>query len=108
LVFGLPGNPVSAMVCFVLLVRPALAVMAGRRLTERLSAVLAEDVRPEHAKTKAVPCRLTVDQADRLAHPVASAGSHVLTSMLGADGLAVVPPGADVLRAGSSVEVEPL
>ena len=34
LVFGLPGNPVSSLVCFELFVRPAIAALAGRGFTE--------------------------------------------------------------------------
>jgi molybdopterin molybdotransferase len=107
LVFGLPGNPVSAMVVFVLLVWPALAALGGadpgrRRTTARL----ASDYEKQPGRTHAVRCRLELGEDGWLAHPFARQGSHVLSSMLGADCLAIVPAASGSLRAGERVEVE--
>lgn len=107
LVFGLPGNPVSAMVTFLLLVRPALAVLAGAR-PERLrtTARLARDYDKQPGRTHALRCRLELREDGWLAHPAERQGSHVLTSMLGADCLALLPRESGPLPAGSRVEVE--
>ena len=107
LVFGLPGNPVSAMVTFVLLVRPALAVLSGGR-PERLrtTARLARDYDKRPGRTHAVRCRLELREDGWHAHPAGRQGSHVLTSMLGADCLALIPAASGPLRAGERVEVE--
>jgi molybdopterin molybdotransferase len=107
LVFGLPGNPVSAMVTFVLLTRPALTSLAGgrperHRTTARLAR--AYDKRP--GRTHAVRCRLELREDGWLAHPAERQGSHVLTSMLGADCLALLPTESGPLPAGARVEVE--
>jgi molybdopterin molybdotransferase len=107
LVFGLPGNPVSAMVTFVLLARPALTALAGgrperHRTTARLAR--AYDKRP--GRTHAVRCRLELREDGWLAHPAERQGSHVLTSMLGADCLALLPTESGPLPAGARVEVE--
>ncbi len=107
LVFGLPGNPVSAMVTFILLVRPALAALSGGRPRAwRTRAELAGECRRESGRAHAVRCRLELGEDGWRAHPGGRQGSHVLTSMLGAGGLAIVPPGDGSLRAGERVDVE--
>jgi molybdopterin molybdotransferase len=107
LVFGLPGNPVSAMVTFVLFVRPALAVLAGARPERRrTTARLAADLRASPNRTQAVRCRIELRDDGWLAQPTGAQASHILTSMLGADCLAIVPPGETPPRAGDRVEVE--
>lgn len=107
LVFGLPGNPVSAMVVFLLLVRPALLAMAGGEPTaRRVSARLGADYEKPTDRAHAVRCRLTTDEHGRVATPLPRQGSNVLTSMVAADGLALVPTETATLAAGSTVEVE--
>jgi molybdopterin molybdotransferase len=107
LVFGLPGNPVSAMVTFVLLVRPALtALSGGRPERHRTTARLARDYDKRPGRTHAVRCRLELCEDGWLAHPAERQGSHVLTSMLGADCLALLPTESGLLSAGARVEVE--
>jgi molybdopterin molybdotransferase len=107
LAFGLPGNPVSVMVTFLAFVRPALIAMAGgdpatRRTRARLGAAYEKPTDRAHA----VRCRLELDERGWVAWPLPRQGSHVLTSMLAADALALLP--ADVARvaAGETVEVE--
>ena len=107
LVFGLPGNPVSAMVTFHLFARPALLAMVGLPLADRTRAALAEPYRKKPGKTHYARCRLELTEAGWLAHLTRSAqGSHVLTSMLGADALAAMPAERDEITAGELVEVE--
>src|SRR5690606_15150451 len=107
-VFGLPGNPVSSLVSFELLARPALRRAAGhvdihRR---RVRAVSDEDLRRRpDGKTHFV--RVTLSQDDRLGFRVRSAGgqgSHQMTALAAEDGLAVLPDG-DGVAAGADVEV---
>ena len=107
LAFGLPGNPVSAMVTFQLFVRPALAALQGappdaRHVTAALDAAVPRNPQREQA------VRVTLRQGDDglVARPTGAQGSHMLTSMLGADGLALVAPGEAELAAGERVEVE--
>lgn len=107
LVFGLPGNPVSAMVTFVLLVRPALIALAeGRPERQRTMAKLACDYEKNPGRAHAIRCRLELHEDGWYARPFARQGSHVLTSMLGADCLALVPTDAGTVRAGEPIEVE--
>jgi len=110
LVFGLPGNPVSAVVTFSLFVAPALAALQGERSRRRLesSAVLATDVRRNPRREQAMRVRLQRGDGPPVATPNGTQGSHVLSSLVGADALAMIPPGDGMLTAGSVVELEPL
>jgi molybdopterin molybdotransferase len=108
LAFGLPGNPVSAMVTFQLFVKPALAALQGgrsepRRGIARLNAAIPRNPQREQA----IRVRLVSGEDGLQAEPTQGAqGSHVLTSMLGADGLALIEAGDGEAAAGERVEVE--
>jgi molybdopterin molybdotransferase len=107
LVFGLPGNPVSAMVAFTLFARPALAALQGADpRAPRVSAALDESVARHPAREQAVRVRLRAGRDGWHAMPTGAQGSHMLSSMLGADGLALVAPGEGRLERGERVEVE--
>lgn len=107
LVFGLPGNPVSVMVTFLLFVRPALLAMAGgapdeRRITARLGAAYEKPTDRAHAAR----ARLELSAEGWVVWPLPRQGSHVLTSMLAADCLAFFPTATAKMAAGETVEVE--
>ena len=107
LAFGLPGNPVSAMVTFLLFVRPALIGLAGA--TEdplRTTAILDERYPKAPGRAHAVRCRLALAGDGWHVRPTKEQGSHVLSSMLGADCLAFLPTDAEDLEAGARVEIE--
>jgi molybdopterin molybdotransferase len=108
LVFGLPGNPVSAMVTFQLFVRPALAMLQGADpAATRATAVLAQPLARNPRREQAVRVSLEPGEQGWRAAPTKDAqGSHVLTSMLGADALALIAPGEGDAPAGERVEVE--
>jgi molybdopterin molybdotransferase len=108
LVFGLPGNPVSAMVTFELFARPALERLAGvaEPGPRRLATQLAEPVARNARREQAIRCRLEPAGDRLLARPTGAQGSHRLTSMLDADALLLVAPGPGGLGAGEPVEVE--
>ncbi len=104
LAFGLPGNPVSAAVCFSLFARPALRALQGAQPEAPRSARLAADVQRSRDREQAVRVALTTDPSGVLvATPTGPQGSHILSSLVGADGLALVPPGDGPLAAGSTV-----
>ena len=103
--FGLPGNPVSTMVTFEVLVRPALAKMAGRDLTRRaVKATLGEDMQSDGRRSYN-RVRLSRDAAGIVARSTGTQSSGALMSMLLADGLAILPEGQRHVRAGSQVSV---
>jgi molybdopterin molybdotransferase len=104
LLFGLPGNPVSAAVSFELFVRPALRVLEadaepGR---ETLRVALAEGRRARPGRVQYVPVRLDrTDPARWTAAPTA----HGTRGLGDADGLAIIPPSDRDLEAGELVTV---
>ena len=103
LVFGLPGNPVSSMVTFILFARPAIVALQGaEHRARRVSARLAEAI-PRHPDRD--EC-VRVTLRDGVARPTGPQGSHQLRSMLGAEGLAIVTAGEGAAEAGAEVEVE--
>ena len=107
LVFGLPGNPVSAMVTFLLFVRPALlSLQGGDTELPRVEAAMSADYEKVEGRAEAVRVRLGATEGGWRATPTGAQGSHVLTSMIGADGLAMIPTEVDVVRAGERVVVE--
>ena len=110
LVFGLPGNPVSAVVTFALFVRPALAALQGRSEEPGLEteAVLATAVRRNPDREQAVRVRLERRNGALVATPNGPQGSHIVTSLLGADALAFIPAGEGELEAGAAVALERL
>jgi molybdopterin molybdotransferase len=106
-VFGLPGNPVSAMVTFTLLVRPALIALSGGQPERRCTtARLDRDYEKSPGRAHAVRCRLELREDGWHARPAERQGSHVSTSMLGADALAIIPTASRDVRAGERVEIE--
>jgi molybdopterin molybdotransferase len=108
LVFGLPGNPVSAMVTFHLFALPALRALVGLDPSAgRTWATLATTYRKKPGKAHYLRCRLELTADGWRAHLTRERqGSHVLTSMLGADALAVMPADREEVPAGEQVEVE--
>jgi molybdopterin molybdotransferase len=110
LVFGLPGNPVSAMVTFEEFVRPALRKLAGHRawFRPRVEAVLGEPLRKSAGRLHLVRVRLDRSQGRIVATPTGNQGSGVLRSMALAQGLLVFPAEADALPAGAAVSVQVL
>jgi molybdopterin molybdotransferase len=94
-VFGLPGNPVSALVCLVRYVVPFLDAAAGRARTPSRMVRLSALPYRNNDFTHFVPVRLDGNDA----HPAPSNGSGDILSLVGSDGIAEVM--ADVRRPGS-------
>ena len=116
LLFGLPGNPVSALVTFELFVKPALHRIVGVRTpaldTDR--AVTEDEL--SKAPGRRGYLRVTVardgrgsptrDEMGRLrVRRAGGQGSHMLGAMAAADALAIVPEAADRIEAGGEVEI---
>jgi molybdopterin molybdotransferase len=107
LVFGLPGNPVSAMVTFLLLARPALLVLGGGDpASRRTRATLAADYEKPAGRAHAARCTLELTEEGWRAHPLPRQGSNVLTSMVAADCLALIPAAVTRVETGQTVEIE--
>lgn len=106
-IFGLPGNPVSAFVSFEVFVRPALRSLQGRRDLDRpvVQATLTEDVTSPPHKRSFIRVRLHRGEQGWEAAPTGAQGSHLLTSIVRADGLAEIPEDVTTARAGERVAV---
>jgi len=108
-VFGLPGNPVAAMVCFEVYVRPALRKMMGHTLLfrPRVEAVLTEDYRKGGGDRRTHWLRvLARSEGGRWAATATGPqGSGILSSMTRANAIAEIPEAAGDLAAGTRVEL---
>jgi molybdenum cofactor synthesis domain-containing protein len=106
LIFGLPGNPVSALVGFELFIRPALATLAGRTQIDqpRVPVMLAESTPPtDRIEYQRAVARVAGD--GRLtATTTGSQASSRLASLLGANALLVIPPQEGAYEAGDIVD----
>lgn len=106
LVFGLPGNPVSAMVSFLLFVRPALLRLMGHRKASPpiYRAIMVENVAASDSRTYVVRVRAWREDGMWHVSSTGPQGSGMLRSMVGANGLAFVPGGPQGVRAGDEVD----
>jgi len=107
-VFGLPGNPVSSMVCFEQFVAPALRRMMGHaRLYRRtIAARLTHNLKHQPGRTEFVRVTLAKEESGYAATSTGAQGSGMLLSMARADGLMVVPAESTGLVAGAQVVVQ--
>jgi molybdopterin molybdotransferase len=110
LVFGLPGNPVSVVVTFTLFARRALGAMQGLSPRPSLDTEgrLAVAVTRNPRREQALRVRVQRSNGTLAVTPNGPQGSHLVTSLVGADALAFIPPGEGELSAGSVVRLEEL
>lgn len=109
LVFGLPGNPVSAYVTFQMFAAPALRKLSGRvPAAARGRAQLAEPVKKKPGNALVLRCALRRGSEGVLLASQTSANqrSHAISSLVGVDALALIPAEASDLAAGVEVEFE--
>ncbi|MDX6547714.1 MAG: molybdopterin molybdotransferase [Gaiellales bacterium] len=108
LVFGLPGNPVSSLVCFELFVRAALEAMLGMEPRQRPRARLAAPVRRLPGRDHAIRCRLATGAAGMELHAQDAQDSHLIVHAAAADAIALIAAGQGEAAAGELVEYLPL
>jgi molybdopterin molybdotransferase len=110
LVFGLPGNPVSAVVTFSLFVAPALAAMQGAPAPAppHPTARLGTEVPRNPRREQAVRVSLGDGPGGVTALPTGAQGSHILSSLLAADALGMIPMGEGVVAAGDEITLRAL
>jgi molybdopterin molybdotransferase len=106
-VLGLPGNPVSVMVSFEMFVRPAIWKMLGRTDLERptLQATLMNEIAHKDERRHYVRVRVTEHGGQYHAHLTGGQGSGILSSMVKANALAVIPEDWDHAPTGAQVQV---
>jgi molybdopterin molybdotransferase len=105
--FGLPGNPLSTMVCFELFVRPVLDALRGAAPAPLrfLRAPLAAEVRVKTGLTRFLPAALRGELEGTAVELVRWQGSGDLASATRSDCYIVVPPDRESLAAGEMVSV---
>jgi molybdopterin molybdotransferase len=108
--FGLPGNPVSAMVSFEQFARPAIRKMSGHTKLFRplIEAVAQENIPGKPGRKFFVRCRLAQKNGQWHATTTGEQGSGILMSMAAASGLMIIPPGVTAVSAGDRVKVQVL
>jgi molybdopterin molybdotransferase len=106
---GLPGNPVSALVCAHLFLRPMLAAMQGLAPTQTTArAVLGADTGPTGPRTHYMRARLTATDGLPVITPFGSQDSALLGILAEADALLIRPLGDGPRRAGEVVDYLPI
>lgn len=105
---GLPGNPVSVHVTFEQFVRPAIRAMLGHRDLVRpmVSATLSQSITKRAGRLHFVRVRLEIVDGRVVATPTGPQGSHIMSSLVGCDGLARFDAEATRLEEGDEVVVE--
>jgi molybdopterin molybdotransferase len=105
LVFGLPGNPVSSLVCFELFVRPAVLALQGANEPGPSFELgeLAAPVRRDPARDQLVRARSRIDGDRVLLEPLVGQESHMIARTAAADALVHAPRGTEELAAGAVV-----
>jgi molybdopterin molybdotransferase len=100
-VFGLPGNPVSTLVCLVRYVIPALSQSMGSRPLKQEKIALGSPVSPLHSMTTFLPISIEADESGRpCAHPQPTNGSGDFLTLTNTDGFVELPPGLKIIPRG--------
>jgi len=102
---GLPGNPVSTIVCALLFVRPAIATLLGTTIAlQRLPVRLARELPANDSRQDYIRASLSDRNAELWAEPFPIQDSSMLSLLSRADCLVVRTPGAPRAQAGETVE----
>ena len=110
-ILGLPGNPVSSLVCATLFLRPAMAVMLGRKpdMDAPETAILGAPLGANDRRQDYLRARIEIDpEGRRVAVPFERQDSSMLATLAHADCLVVRAPHASPVEAGAVVEIVPL
>jgi len=107
-VFGLPGNPVSSMITFEQYVRPAILKMTGHQNIFRrtVRATLTHDIEKKQGLRYFFRSRVRNQGGGFVVEITGEQGSGILSSMVLANGIMVIPEDADVVKAGTEVMVQ--
>ncbi len=103
---GLPGNPVSAMVSFERFARPAILKMAGRRNLARpcVEVEMQEEVHSDGRETYLRAIVTRAPEGRYTASSTGSQGSHIMTSLIQANALVIIPEGVKNVKVGEKLD----
>lgn len=105
--FGLPGNPVSCMVSFILFIAPSLRKAMGQHTNlfpPTVSTRLTHGVKSRGDRRSYLRVRVVAKDGELVSHPMHAQGSGVSTSMVQANGLAIVEQGVTAVDAGTIID----
>ncbi len=104
---GMPGNPVSVMVSFEVFARPAILTMLGIRELDKptVGAILLDEVKDKDDRRHFLRVYVEEKNGEHYAHLTGEQGSGILSSMVRANGLAIIPETWDHVPAGARVQV---
>ena len=110
LVFGLPGNPVSSLVCFEFFVRPAIAALSGRGFNHLsiFSAKITHDYDHSGGRAACLPAFLDGEGPNKRVALLPWQGSADLATLAKANALVRLPAEKRSIRAGTQIEVLPI
>jgi molybdopterin molybdotransferase len=104
--FGLPGNPVSCMVAFLLFIKPALRKAMGQKsavLPPIVKTRLMGPLKSRGDRRSYMRVRVVARDGELIAYPMTAQGSGVSTSMVQPQGFAIVETGITAVKAGDSI-----
>ena len=106
--FGIPGNPVAAMVVFEEFVRPAILKMMGHSnlFNPTIRAILKEDLKQNPGRRHYVRVKVWREDNRYVASSTGDQGSAILKSMVLANGLAIIPEDCQIIRQGEEVAIK--
>jgi len=107
---GLPGNPVSSMITFEQFARPAMLKMMGKKILAKptVRAIIEGDITDTGGRRVFARVIVTRRSGQYYASLAGPQGSGILTSMVRANGVAVIPENSRGVKAGDMVEVQML
>jgi len=104
--FGLPGNPVSTMVTYDVLVRPALLKLGGRKDTSQYIEVVTGETMKSDGRRTFARVRIERENGQFVAYETGTQSSGALVSMVQADGLLIIPENNYSVAAGTKFKVK--
>ena len=107
-VFSLPGNPVSSTVTFEEFVRPALLKMMGHQkvLKPLAKAIMKERTQKKSGRVQILRVRVVDDEKQLIASSSGDQNTGILSTMLRANGIAVLPAEREQIEAGEEVDIQ--
>ncbi len=102
-VFSLPGNPVSALVCFVAYCVPALCGLQGKAFPDKLRAILTEPFPCDKKRHRFLPGKVWLENGQLLCKTALRLESHMITSLINSNCLLESPASPEPLQAGSMI-----
>lgn len=103
--FGLPGNPVSAMVTYMVLVRPALMQLSGKAYHPATIKAKTGNTMTSDGRRSYTRVQLRRENSDWIAYETGTQSSGAHMSMVLADGLLVIPEGLKSVDPGTELDV---